>query len=115
MPRLSLRETAVVTLDGSGNGTAKVGPLTAREIWYPDNVAVSITGVDPSTKIPTTVYMGPDTTQSNFRDVAQFGAGDNTGACNADTVKCGMYIWAVWSGGVVGKQAIVTVTGLKDV
>jgi len=36
--------TAVVTLDGSGGGIAKVGPLSAREVWYPDNVAISVTG-----------------------------------------------------------------------
>jgi hypothetical protein len=60
--------------------------------------------------------MGPDTTQSSFRDTSKFAAsGDATGACNADTVKVGMYIWAVWTGGDVGKQAVLTVTGLKDV
>lgn len=113
MPRIPFRETAVVTLDGSGNGTAKVGPLSAREVWYPDNVSISVTGF--TVQANATVFMGPDTTQSNFRDVSTFGSGDSTGACNADTVKCGMYIWAVWINGDPGKQAILTVTGLRDV
>jgi hypothetical protein len=113
MPRVPLRETAVVTLDGSGAGTAKVGPLSAREVWYPDNVATSVTGFTKQAN--TTMYMGSDTTQSNFRDVSTFGSGDSSGACNADTIKCGMWIWAVWLNGDAGKQAILTVTGLKDV
>jgi|SRR6185437_1992176 len=113
MPRVALRVTAVVTLDGSGGGTAKVGPLSAREVWYPDNVAISITGATKQAKA--TMYMGPDTTQSNFRDNSTFASGDSSGACNADVVKSGMYIWAVWTNGDVGKQAILTVTGLKDV
>ena len=113
MPRVSLRETAVVTLDGSGGGIAKVGPLSAREVWYPDNVSISITGA--TKQASAIVYMGPDTTQSNFRDTSTFGSGDSSGACNADVIKCGMYVWAVWTGGDAGKQAILTVTGLKDV
>jgi len=113
MPRVALRETAVVLLDGSGAGTAKVGPLSAREVWYPDNVAISITGATKQAKA--SMYMGSDTTQSNFRDISTFASGDSSGACNADVVKSGMYIWAVWTGGDPGLQAILTVTGLKDV
>lgn len=113
MPRVALRETAVVTLDGSGAGTAKVGPLSAREVWYPDNVSISVTGA--TKQAAATMYMGPDTTQSNFRDNSVLASGDASGACNADVVKSGMYIWVVWSNGDVGKQAILTVTGLKDV
>jgi len=113
MPRVPLREFVVITLDGSGNGTAKVGPRSAREVWYPDNVAISVTGF--TIQAAATVYMGPDTTQSSFRDTSTFGSGDSTGACNADSVKVGMYIWAVWTAGDAGKQAVLTVTGLKDV
>ena len=113
MPRVALRQSAVTTLDGSGNGTAKLGPLSAREVWYPDNVAISINGFTKQALC--TIYMGPDTTQSSFRDTSVFGSGDNSGACNADTVKVGFYIWAVWTAGDAGKQATVTVTGLKDV
>jgi hypothetical protein len=102
-----------VTLNGSGAGTAKLGPLSAREVWYPDNVAISVNGFTKQAQC--TVYMGPDTTQSSFRDISTFGSGDNTGACNADTIKVGFYIWAVWTNGDPGKQATVTVTGLKDV
>ena len=113
MPRVPLRQSMPVTLNGSGNGTAKVGPLSAREVWYPDNVAIGVNGF--TKQCSCTVYKGPDTSQASFRDISTFGSGDNTGACNADTVKVGEYIWAVWSGGDAGFSATLTVTGLKDV
>jgi Flp pilus assembly protein TadG len=109
-----LSETAVTKLNGSGNGTAKVGPLSAREIWYPGNVHINVAtnNAEASCKI----FVGPDTTQSNFRDTADFGStGDNTGACNADRIKVGWYVWAVWTGGDPNAQAVLTVTGTKSV
>lgn len=113
MPRVPLRQSAVVTLSGAGAGATKLGPLSAREVWYPDNIAISIQNFTKQALC--TIYMGPDTTQSSFRDMSTFGSGDNSGACNADTVKVGFYIWAVWLAGDAGLQATVTVTGLKDV
>jgi len=113
MPRVPLRQSMPVKLNGSGNGTAKIGPLSAREVWYPDNVAIGINGFTKQASC--SVYKGPDTTQASFRDVSTFGSGDNTGACNADTVKVSEYIWAVWTGGDPNLTATVTVTGLKDV
>lgn len=116
--RVPLRETAVITLNGSGAGTASVGPLTAREVWYPDNVAVKCappaSGVSVEAQVA--VYMGDSATQPNFRDNAVFGtSGDNTGACNGDQVKKGHKIWAVFSAGNPNVQATVTVTGMRDV
>jgi len=114
MPRVPLRQSALVVLNGSGGGTAKLGPLSAREVWYPDNVSIGVQNF--VTECTASLFMGTDTTQSSFRDQSTFAAsGDSSGACNADTVKVGMYIWAVWTGGDAGKQATVTVTGLKDV
>lgn len=114
MSRVTLRQSAVITLDGAGAGTAKLGPLSAREVWYPDNVHVSVaTSVKEAA---CSIYMGSDTSQSNFRDESVFASsGDSSGTCNADTVKVGHYIWAVWTGGDANKQAVLTVTGLKDV
>lgn len=116
--RVPLRETGVVTLNGSGAGTARVGPLTARETWLPDNVAVkgSLPASGPSVEAQVAVYMGDTATLPNFRDNATFGtSGDSTGACNGDTVKKGHYIIAVFTGGNPNTQSSVTVTGMKDV
>jgi hypothetical protein len=112
--RTTLRESAVIVLDGSGNGTAKLGPLSAREIWYPDNVHVSVSTTTKEAHC--NIYMGSDTTQSNFRDESTFASsGDSSGTCNADTVRVGHSIWAVWTGGDANSQAVLTVTGLKDI
>lgn len=116
MRRTTLRESAVITLDGSGNGTAKLGPLSAREIWYPDNVHVSVNSAVVVKEAKCSIYMGNTPTQSAFRDESVFASsGDSSGTCNADTVKVGDYIWAVWTGGDANQQAVLTVTGIKDV
>lgn len=114
MPRVSLSETAVITLDGSGNGTAKVGPLTARETWYPGNVHVNVaTNTNEAT---CQIFVGNSATLGNFRDESPQGStGDSSGACNQDKLKCGDYIWAVWTGGDANTQAVLTVTGIRDV
>jgi hypothetical protein len=111
---VALRETAVITLNGSGNGTAKVGPLTAREVWYPDNAHVSVaTNVVEST---CRIYAGQSTTDSYFRDESPQGStGDSTGSISADVLRTGQYIWAVWEGGDANAQATLTVTGRKTV
>jgi len=104
----------IVTLNASGNGTAKVGPLSAREVWNPDNVHVSVsTNVKEAT---CNIYVGEDTSQKNFRDATFTGSsGDATDKIGSDVVKSGQFIWAVWTGGDVKAQAIMRVTGQKTI
>lgn len=114
MARVALRATAVVQLDGSGNGFTKIGPLSAREVWYPTNVSVStLTHVKEST---CDIFVGQDTSQSNFRDESVLGStGDSSGTISADVITSGMYVWAVWTGADANTQGVLTVTGIKDV
>lgn len=114
MPRVMLSQSVSGTVDPTGKATLKLGPLSAREVWYPSNVHINVsTSVVESQAI---VYAGESPTQGNFRDDSvSASSGDNTGACNADVLKTGQYIWAVWSGADVGAQATLTVTGLRDV
>jgi hypothetical protein len=115
MTTVSLRESANITLDGSGNGTARVGPLSSREKWHPANVHVKANS-NPVNESACDIFMGNDTSQSNFRDGTFSGSsGDQTDALNADVVNSGFYIWGVWSGGDAGVQATLTVTGTKEV
>jgi hypothetical protein len=115
MPTVPMRETAFVTLDASGNGTAKVGPISAREVWHPSNVAVSA-NAGATLEAQCNIHVGLSATPSTYRDGTVNGsAGDSTDKVNADTVRCGEYVWAVWSGGNVGSRAVLTVTGTKDV
>jgi len=110
-----LNESAVTTLDGSGNGFAKVGPLSAREVWNPVTAAVSA-NANPTNEAQCAIYVGQDKTQSYFRDLTFTGStGDSSGKVSGLSVRCGEYVWAVWSGGDAGATARLNVTGDKDV
>jgi hypothetical protein len=103
-----------VRLDGSGNGTASCGPLTAREVWNPQNAHVSV--ATNAAEATCTIYVGDSPIQQNLRDATFTGSsGDSTDRINADTVKSGSKIWGVWTGGDPGSQAIIRVTGTKNV
>lgn len=104
----------IVTLDGSGNGTASVGPLSAREVWTPQNAHVSVSSnVNEAT---CTIYVGSSPTQQYFRDATFTGStGDSSDRINADTVKVGTKVWAVWEDGDAGAQGIIQVTGTKTI
>jgi hypothetical protein len=110
---VQLRESVSVTLNASGNGTAKIGPVSGREIWSPTNVHVSATtNVSEAT---CTIYVGSTVGPNAFRDETFTGSsGDSTDKVNADSVMCGSYVWAVWVGGDIGAQATMNVTGTKD-
>lgn len=109
-----LSDFAQVVLDGSGNGTAKVGPLSAREKWTPALIAVAATS---NTKEATCkIYAGAAPQQPYFIDATYAGSsGDSTGRGAAKTVEVGQYVWAVWTGGDAGATATVTVNGTKEI
>lgn len=110
----SLSESVSVQLDGSGNGTAKTGPLSARETWQPSNVHVSVSTA--TNEAVCNIYVGDAAQQRNFRDATFTGSsGDSSDRVNADTVTVGAYVWAVWTGGDPGAMATLSVTGSKMV
>jgi hypothetical protein len=110
-----LDQSAFVTLDGSGNGTAQMGPLTAREEWHPGNVHVSA-NQNPTLEAECRIFMGDVPIAMNYRDGTFSGSsGDSTDSLSSDVVKCGQKIIAVWTGGDAGVVATVTVTGTKEV
>lgn len=110
----TLRETAFVVLDASGNGTAKVGPLSARETWYPENVGVKV-NANPTNEASCTISVGDPNTKS-FRDFTVSGSsGDSTGKVSGDKLVKGDYVWADWVGGDPGQRATLTVMGTKRV
>lgn len=114
MPTVKLNQSVQVRLDGSGNGTAKLGPITAMETWHPENVHVNAqTAVNEAT---CSVYAGPDVSVATFRDATFSGStGDSTDKCNADVISKGSYIFAVWAGGDANTMATLNITGSRDV
>lgn len=114
MTLASLNETVTVILDGTGNGTAKVGPLSAREVWTPQNVHISVS-TDVNEAV-CNIYVGDSADPRNFRDATSSGSiGDSSDRVNADVVKCSQYVWAVWTGGDPGSIATLNVTGTKTI
>ena len=115
---------AVVTLIAGAQivGTAQVGPIHQRELWYPQVVSVSAsTAVNQAT---CKVYAGPDTSQPNFVWSTPNGStGDSTAniagpgltAQNLPgrVIHCNEYVFAVWSGGDNGAQGRLNIQGTK--
>jgi hypothetical protein len=110
----TLYEFATVTLNGSGNGTARVGPIGAREVWSPLNASVRTNESTITNEAQCAIYVGPDASQPNFKGLTFTGSsGDATDL--SGTVKIGNFIWAVWTGGDPGAVATLSVTGTKEV
>ena len=110
-----LSQTAFCVLNSSGNGTCQLGPTSAREVWNPQNVHIQVTGPVTNEAV-CNIYVGDSPVQGNFRDASESGStGDSTGRVSADTVQCGHYVWAVWTGGDSGRQASMIITGSKTI
>lgn len=104
---------ANVTLDGSGNGTAKVGPTSLREVWTVG--AASIRVATATDEAQCSIYAGPDTSAPNFVDLSFTGSSGDSTTNFAAPVIAGSYVFAVWEGGDAGQVATLVVTGTKDI
>jgi hypothetical protein len=112
--RVDMTERAVITLNGSGAGTARLGPLTAMETWYPVNASVKA-NTNPTNEAQCVIYVGQTATQENFRDNTFSGSSGDASGKVAGKLSKGSYVFAVWSGGDAGQQATLTVTGEKEI
>lgn len=109
---------AYVTLTGSAGsatGTAKLGPLSAREIWHPQSATVSVVpGTAFVNDAQCQIYVG-DINNRRLRDSTLTGStGDSSSMMSNDTVKAGAYIWAVWTNGDPVMHQL-TISGSKDI
>ncbi len=113
MRTLPLNAKAYTTLDGSGNGTASVGPPSPGEIW--SQLQASVKVATNAAEATCSVYAGAGApTAGYFSGATTWGStGDSTQ--NLPDVRVGGNIWAVWTGGDPGAQATLTVTGTKQV
>lgn len=106
--------SVTVLLNGSGNGTARIGPLGARESWNAQAASVSV-----STRVKEAqckIFVGTDATTANYVDGTLSGStGDSTDRVDSYPIPFGQFIFAVWSGGDAGAVATLKVTGTKNV
>lgn len=106
--------TASILLNGSGNGTVKVGPLSAREVWNPGSAHVSC--ATNTKEAQCSIYVGTGVYPNTFRDATLSGStGDSTDRIASDVVKVGSYIFAVWSNGDAGTRATLNISGGKSI
>jgi hypothetical protein len=106
--------TATVILNGSGAGTARAGPISARETWQPAVASVSV--ATNTSEAQCKIYIGDSVSPANFIDGTLSGStGDSTGNVAGSQVPLGYYIWAVWSGGDAGQVATLNVSGAKTI
>jgi len=114
MASVVLNQSAVVTLNGAGNGTAQLGPLNGREHWQPASIAVKTNQAAIVNEAQCKVYIGADASDPNFTGGTLSGStGDSTSDCAGQVIDCGEYVFAVWTGGDPGAQARVNVQGTK--
>lgn len=118
MTTVLLNPSNAVTLDGSGNGRVQLGPVAAGEIWTCSFVHVK-TNQKPGTvksEAQCVIYSGATPDDTAYVDGTLSGStGDVTDAAAAYPVIVGEYIWAVWTGGDPGVQAVMRITGTKEV
>ena len=116
MATVTLNQSAVVTLNGAGAGTARLGPVNGREHWILAAVAVKTNQAPGSivSEAQCKVYAGPDASDTWFAGGTLSGStGDSTANVAGQILDCGEYVWAVWSGGDAGAQGRVNVQGTK--
>lgn len=113
----TLNESVVVQANGAGIATARLGPLSAREVWHPETATV---GLVPGSPAPTNeaqcvVSYGDVNTKRMLDACIDGSTGDSTGRVSSVTPKVGEFIWADWTGGDANVSFVLTVTGTKDV
>lgn len=113
MPEVNLSEFTQITLDGSGNGTAQVGPRGHGVTWKPAVASIKMTGGTPSGVATCFVYAGGSATDSNFVDSTYDVQNDSTDRVGGQQLVRGQYVWAVWSGGNPGAIATLAVNGTQ--
>src|SRR5215831_2025219 len=109
--RQPLKFAATVILDGSGNGTASLGPNVGQR-WIVRTASVNIPN---AVAIPQcNIYMGAAPIPAEFIDGTWTGNMDSTSKTNSYPLTHGEKIWAVWTAGDVGATATLNITGWHD-
>ena len=101
-----------MTLNGSGDGTASIGPLSPGEVW--SDLTVSVSVATNTNEAQCLVYSGAAATPGYFSDGTLFGSTGNS-TTNVNDVRVGGQIFAVWSNGDADQVATMVITGTRTV
>lgn len=112
---VQLRQQTQTVLSGAGAATVKIGPQSHREAWTNCQVSVKTATAVTTGVCQANMYVGTDTSDSNFRDGTFSGdTGDSSGdALMGDIIHLPNQIIVSFTGGVANDVATVVVTGIK--
>lgn len=98
-----------VTLDGSGNGRAAIGPQRVKEHWQVASASVSV--ATNNAEASCSVYLGSTADATTFLSNTATGSSGDTCSISGIDMQPGMLVTAIWSGGDPGARATVVVKG----
>lgn len=105
-----------VQLDGTGAGTARLGPSGHGITWTLGTISVKTAQTVATGTCNCNIYVGDDTSAVNFVDGTFSGdTGDSSDAASGEQIRLGKYVFAVWSSGVPGDVATLTLTGTMEI
>jgi hypothetical protein len=108
-----LNRFASVTLDGSGNGIASLGPVRVREHWQLAYAAVAV--ATHVLEAQCQLYIGPAANAANFVSQTVTGSTGDTCALGGVDIQPGQQVFAKWTGGDANKIATITVNGTYSI
>src|SRR6185437_12235228 len=101
MRTVSLSVSVTGVLDGSGNGTIEIGPLTPGHTWLPQSTSISMSGNIPTgtgANAPqVSVYAGNGVSPSNLIDSSYNVNANSSSMISGQSLYVGNQIWAVWA------------------
>lgn len=115
MTTVPLYEFGDTVLDGSGDGTVRLGPSAHGVVWRPKVVSIKMTGAIPSGVATCFVYAGNSATDQFFVDATYNVKNNATGKIEGQEIRLGQYVFGVWDGATAGATATVVVSGEKDI
>lgn len=113
--QVPLSDFVQITLDGSGGGTARLGPRAHGQVWKPTVASIKMAGPTPAGLATCFVYAGGYVGDANFVDSTYDVNNDSTDRVTGQALALGQYVFAVWSGGNPGALATLTVNGTKEI
>jgi hypothetical protein len=100
---------ASVTLNGSGDGTAQLGPSRVREHWQIAAVGVSV--ATDNAEASCAIYIGSAIGGFSFVGNTATGSSGDTCGCGGFDIQPGQFVFAVWEGGDPQEQATMAIFG----
>ena|SRR5579862_165087 len=118
-PQPLAQPVANTTLDGSGNGSAQLGPTRPREHWQITSASVKTNqppaGSGQAGAIVNDaicyLYVGSSINTATFVSKTITGSSGDTCPLAGIDIQSGMYVWVQWEMGDAGASATLTLLG----